>query len=129
MGFSLFRKNCKSYYEKEVAVVSHGCEPHHLRLVSHKKYDRATLGRELNRTRPRFLFFSFAKITSCIMKEGYIMTWKQIEASREARLWIGQVIVPTVVGIMAVSPEARQTVKAKYVQVKNTIRRKLEKRG
>ena len=57
------------------------------------------------------------------------MTWKQIEASREARLWIGQVIVPEVVGIMAVSPEARQTVKAKYVQVKNTIRRKLEKRG
>ena len=35
----------------------------------------------------------------------------------------------TVVGIMAISPEARQTVKAKYVQVKNTIRRKLEKRG
>lgn len=57
------------------------------------------------------------------------MTWKQIEASREARLWIGQVIVPAVVGIMAVSPEARQTVKAKYVQVKNAIRRKLEKRG
>lgn len=57
------------------------------------------------------------------------MTWKQLEASREARLWIGQVIVPTVVGIMAVSPEARQKAKAKYVQVKNTIRRKLEKRG
>ena len=57
------------------------------------------------------------------------MTWKQIEASREARLWIGQVIIPAVVGIMAISPEARQMVKAKYVQVKNTIRRKLEKRG
>lgn len=58
------------------------------------------------------------------------MTWKQIEASREARLWIGQVIVPAVVGIMAISPEARQMVKTKYVQVKNTIRRKLkEKRG
>lgn len=57
------------------------------------------------------------------------MTWKQIEASREARLWIGQVIIPAVVGVMAVSPEARQTVKAKYAQVKNTIRRKLEKRG
>lgn len=57
------------------------------------------------------------------------MTWKQLEASREARLWIGQVIIPTVVGIMAVSPEARQKAKAKYVQVKNTIRRKLEKRG
>ena len=37
--------------------------------------------------------------------------------------------VATTAGIMAVSPEARQTVKAKYVQVKNTIRRKLEKRG
>lgn len=57
------------------------------------------------------------------------MTWKQLEASREARLWIGQVIVPAVVGVMAVSPEARQMVKTKCVQVKNTIRRKLEKRG
>ena len=57
------------------------------------------------------------------------MTWKQLEASREARLWIGQVIVPAVVGIMAVSPEARQKVKTKYAQAKNTIRRKLEKRG
>ena len=57
------------------------------------------------------------------------MTYKQIEASREARLWIGQAIIPAVVGIMAISPEARQTVKAKYVQVKNTIRRKLEKRS
>lgn len=57
MGFSLLRENRKSYYEKEVVVVSHGCEPHHLRLVSHRKYDRATLGREPNRTRPHFLFF------------------------------------------------------------------------
>lgn len=57
------------------------------------------------------------------------MTWKQIETSREARLWIGQVIVPAVVGIMAVSPEARQAVKNKCVEVKNTIRRKLKKRS
>ena len=63
------------------------------------------------------------------MKEGYIMTWKQLEASREARLWIGQVIVPAVVGVMAVSPEVRQMVKTKYVQVKHMIRRKLEKRS
>ena len=57
------------------------------------------------------------------------MTWKQIEMSREARLWIGQVIIPAAVGIMAVSPEARAAVKKKYVEVKNTIHRKLEKRG
>ena len=55
------------------------------------------------------------------------MTWKQIEASREARLWIGQVIVPAVVGIMAVSPEARQTGNARDEQGKNAIRRKLKK--
>lgn len=24
------------------------------------------------------------------------MTWKQIEASREARLWLGQILVPAV---------------------------------
>ena len=69
------------------------------------------------------------KFTSRIMKEGYIMTWKQLEASHEARLWIGQVIIPAAVGIMAGSPEARQMVKTKYVQVKNTIRRKLGKRS
>ena len=57
------------------------------------------------------------------------MTRKQIEAIREARLWIGQVIIPAAVGAMVASPEVRQTVKAKYVQVNNTIRRKLEKRG
>lgn len=131
MGFSLFllREKHKLYYEKEVAVVSHGCEPHHLRLVSHRKYDRATLGRELNRTRPHFLFSFYVKNTNRIMKEGYIMTWKQIEMSREARLWIGQVIIPAAVGIMAVSPEARAAVKKKYVEVKNTIHRKLKKRG
>ena len=57
------------------------------------------------------------------------MTRKQIEACREARLWIEQVIIPAVVGAMVASPEVRQTVKATYVQVNNTIRRKLEKRG
>lgn len=57
------------------------------------------------------------------------MTWKQIEMSREVRLWIGQVIVPAAVGIMTISPEARTAVKKKYVEIKNTIRRKIEKRG
>ena len=66
MGFSLFllREKHKLYYEKKVVVVSYGYEPHHLRLVSHRKYDRATLGRELNRTRPHFLFFFRKKYKS-----------------------------------------------------------------
>lgn len=39
------------------------------------------------------------------------MTYKQIEASREVRLWIGQVIVPAVVVATVVlsRPEVRQT--------------------
>lgn len=56
------------------------------------------------------------------------MTYRQLETSREVRLWIGQIIVPAVVGIMAVSPEARCAVKDKYKEVKQTIRSKL-KRG
>ena len=57
------------------------------------------------------------------------MTWKQIEASREARLWITQVIVP-VLGIgaayVAAVPEAREKLAAKFVETKNRIKFKLK---
>lgn len=54
------------------------------------------------------------------------MTYKQIEASREARLWIGQIIVPaaTVVGSALAIPEVRQAVAAKAKEVKETIKNK-----
>jgi hypothetical protein len=57
------------------------------------------------------------------------MTYKQIEASREVRLWIGQVIVPALaVGAMAMSkPEIRDKVNAKVKEVKNKIGLKLVK--
>lgn len=55
------------------------------------------------------------------------MTWKQIEASREARLWIRQIVVP-VVGIIALVPEARTAVVTKAKEVKNTIKTKLAKK-
>lgn len=45
------------------------------------------------------------------------MTWKQIEASREARLWITQVVVP-LVGIAAMVPEIRQAAIAKVQEIK-----------
>lgn len=53
------------------------------------------------------------------------MTYKQIEASRELRLWIGQVIVPTVTGaIVALQvPEVR----AKADELKNRIKTKFKK--
>ena len=57
------------------------------------------------------------------------MTYKQIEASREVRLWIGQVIVPAIV--IAAStltiPEVRQAVAAKARDVKQNIERKIKR--
>lgn len=52
------------------------------------------------------------------------MTYKQIEASREARLWIGQIIVPTVIGVGMIlsNPQARQAIVTKAQNVKNLLK-------
>ena len=57
------------------------------------------------------------------------MTYKQIEASREARLWIGQVIIPaiTVVGAAMTVPEVRKAVIEKANNVKIAIKKKFKK--
>ena len=54
------------------------------------------------------------------------MTRRQIDASREKRLWISQVIIPslTLVATVMAIPEVRETVKAKA----NEIRFKIESR-
>lgn len=54
------------------------------------------------------------------------MTYKQIEASREARLWIGQVILPIVMAVMLV-PEAREAVVDKVKTAKKNIENKFKK--
>lgn len=57
------------------------------------------------------------------------MTYKQIETSREIRLWIGQIIVPAVTlaaTAMAV-PEVRQAVATKAKSVKRSIENKFKK--
>ena len=57
------------------------------------------------------------------------MTYKQIEASREMRLWIGQVIVPAVTAAVAIAsnPQTRNYVSEKYNNVKSRIQKKFEK--
>lgn len=55
------------------------------------------------------------------------MTYKQIEATREVRLWIGQIIVPaaTLAGtVLATNPGLRQAVAAKATSVKDNIKDK-----
>ena len=48
------------------------------------------------------------------------MTYKQIEVSRELRLWIGQVIVPAVTMAVALAsiPEVRNTASRKLEELK-----------
>jgi hypothetical protein len=57
------------------------------------------------------------------------MKQKHIDASREARLWIGQVIVPilAVTGILAYTPEVHNTVTNKVEDIKRSIRNKFKK--
>lgn len=57
------------------------------------------------------------------------MTYKQIEASREMRLWIGQVIVPAAVAAVTIAsnPQTRTYVSKKYNNVKSRIQKKFKK--
>ena len=58
------------------------------------------------------------------------MSYRQIEASREARLWITQVIVPTLLlagTVVAVDPELKEAVKTKVKNVKAKIVSNLQK--
>lgn len=57
------------------------------------------------------------------------MTYKQIEASREARLWLSQIVIPAAgVAVMAMAnPEIKQAVSNKYKDVKASIEKKFKK--
>lgn len=54
------------------------------------------------------------------------MTYKQIEASREVRLWIGQIVVPVVgFGVMiATNPEARRAVQSRVEKAKKAVKKR-----
>lgn len=57
------------------------------------------------------------------------MRRKNIDAMREVRLWIGQIIVPaaTVVGSALAIPEVRQAIAIKANQWKVSVERKIKK--
>lgn len=54
------------------------------------------------------------------------MTNRQIDASREARLWLTQVVLP-IAGVVMMVPEAREAVVARVKQVKKNIEDKFKK--
>lgn len=57
------------------------------------------------------------------------MTYRQIETSREVRLWIGQVIIPAAIaaGYIVSKPELREKISTKFKEVKHNIGLKLVK--
>lgn len=59
------------------------------------------------------------------------MTWKQIETSREIRLWVSQIIVPTVTiaATMMSIPEVRKAAIDKVNKTKEKIETKFKKTG
>lgn len=59
------------------------------------------------------------------------MTYKQVEELREARLWIGQIVVPAIMlaGSVLAIPEVRQAVASKAKSWKQSIEQKIKKGG
>lgn len=57
------------------------------------------------------------------------MTRRQIDQSREIRLWIGQIVVPalTLAATTMAIPEVRDAVATKARSVKQTIEKKMRK--
>ena len=55
------------------------------------------------------------------------MTWKQIETSREIRLWLSQIVIPAI-GITMMIPEAREAVVEKFQEVKKLVKEKRHKK-
>lgn len=56
------------------------------------------------------------------------MTRKQIDGAREIRLWIGQIVVPAVMLVAAMSPQSRENLKNSMMTSVQKIRSKF-KRG
>ena len=72
-----------------------------------------------------------ALISIIVMKGELIMTYKQIQAAHEIRMWIGQVIIPAVIGgvMLATNPYVRTWVGNKVYNIKLKINSKKNKSG
>lgn len=58
------------------------------------------------------------------------MKRKTIDAAREARLWVGQIIVPTATAVAAIFtiPEVRQSAAIKAEEIKYNIQKRMRRR-
>ena len=58
------------------------------------------------------------------------MTYKQIEASRERRLWATQIVIPAIALLTTtlVIPEVRQSIGEGFTKAKNKIKNKFKRK-
>ena len=72
-----------------------------------------------------------ALISIIIMKGELIMDYKQIQTLHEIRMWVVQVIIPTVIGgvMLATNPHVRTWVGNKVYNIKLKINSKKNKGG
>ena len=65
-----------------------------------------------------------------LLKGESIMTRKQIDGAREVRLWVGQVIVPAVVGGITImsNPYSRTFVQCKVADAKDAVKKLFKKK-
>ena len=64
------------------------------------------------------------------MKGVIFVTRKQIDAARETRLCISQIVIPAATACIAIMtiPEVRQTIAAKAISIKQNIESKIHKK-
>lgn len=55
------------------------------------------------------------------------MKHKHIEASRELRLWLGQIVLPAVAAFALTNPETREKLVRKVTNAKDTVMSKFKK--
>lgn len=55
------------------------------------------------------------------------MSYKNIETSREVRLWLGQIVLP-LIGVVMMIPKTRNAVLTKIRETKDSIETKFAKR-
>lgn len=55
------------------------------------------------------------------------MTYKQIETSREARLWLTQIVIP-IIGLAMMVPDTREIIMTKAREANEYVKTKLTKK-
>lgn len=72
------------------------------------------------------LLLLYRDIYNLYNEEVMDMTYRQRETAREVRLWIGQIIVPAVVGItglVTLHPELKDKAKIQVNRIKNKFKK------